>query len=191
MPAVPFSDADVTAAFPEFVVTTPRLGVGQQKVAYRVESGSDVVALKITIAESSAADDEVEIAAERFRRELAGMETTSCPHVVSLLSGPEQRTVGGGVRTWYTEPLMAGGTLRARLASGPLNGDEAFILARSLLAAVQAMWNDGKFVHRDIKPENIGYLADGTIVLLDLGVALFTEMSPVTESQLTGPSTLR
>jgi serine/threonine protein kinase len=64
-------------------------------------------------------------------------------------------------------------------------------LARSLLLAVDAMWNEGRFVHRDIKPENIGYLADGTVVLLDLGIALFSDLSPLTESQMSGPGSQR
>jgi serine/threonine-protein kinase len=99
--------------------------------------------------------------------------------------------IGNGVRFWYTEPYMARGTLRNRLDQGPMSGSEAFELAKALLTAVDAMWNDGHFVHRDIKPDNIGFLADGTIVLMDLGIALFTELAPITESQMPGPGSQR
>lgn len=184
---VPFSDLDVVTAFPEFTIHTPCLGAGQQKVAYKVTDNNTDVALKIMLQESEIDDEEAELAQERFQREMAGMALVSCPNVVSLIRGPERRTVGQGARFWYSEPLMADGTLRDRLRQGPLSGHEAFNLAKSLLAAVDAMWNKGRFVHRDIKPANIGYMADGTIVLMDLGIALFTELSPLTESQMVGP----
>jgi serine/threonine protein kinase len=188
---VPFTNLDVTTAFPEFAVGFPPLGVGQQKVAYKAMDAGVPIALKIMLQESDADDDEAELAAERFRREMKGMTSTSCPNVVSLIRGPERRLIGQGPRFWYTEPLMTHGTLRDRLRNGPLTGSEAFDLAQALLSAVKAMWTEGHFVHRDIKPENIGYMADGTIVLLDLGIALFTELSPLTESQMIGPGSSR
>lgn len=185
--AVPFSDSDVIDAFPEFTVHTPQLGLGLQKIAYKVTEDNIDVALKIMLRESGIDDDEAEQASERFRREMSGMAATSCPNVVSLIRGPERRSIGDGIRFWYTEPFMARGTLRDRLCQRALSGSETFELAKALLTAVDAMWNEGHFVHRDIKPENIGYMADGTIVLLDLGIALFTDLSPITESQMTGP----
>lgn len=186
---MPFSDNDVITAFPELTVSLPKLGAGKQKVAYQATDGSTSVALKILFDRLDPETDAASTALERFHREMTGMRSTTCPHVVSLLSGPDVRTIGSTDHFWYTEPLLAGGTLRGRLESGPLSSAEAMMLAESLLRAVDAMWSEGGFVHRDIKPENIGYLADGTIVLIDLGIVLFSTMSPITESQVTGPGT--
>jgi serine/threonine protein kinase len=189
---MPFTDEDVVRAFNELTIEVPNLGAGQQKVAYQASDGHDTVALKILLQEESDdEDDELAIAAERFRRELDGMAATSCPHVVQLLSGPEVRTIADRDHLWYTEPFMAGGMLRSKLDNGPLAAGEVHTLARSLLLAVDAMWTQGQFVHRDIKPSNIGFLGDGTAVLLDLGIALFTNLSALTESQLNGPGTQR
>ena len=190
MTSAAFNDGDVVAAFPEFTVHVPSLGGGQKRV-YRAADGSIDVALKVALHPTSAADDEVEIGTQRFHREIAAMKATSCPHVVTLLRGPETRSVGGADRFWYTEPFLEGGTLRARLKNGPLSVDDVCNLAQALLTAVDAMWNEGHFVHRDINPANIGYLADGTIVLIDLGVALFTELSPLTESHINSPGTAK
>lgn len=184
----PFSDDDVLAAFPEMDVQTPPLGVGGQKVAYRAVDGGDV-ALKVMLWKASNDGEENAVTRERFQREVSGMTATSCPHLIQVIKGPDVRVVGAGPHFWYTEPFLAGGTLKARLASGPLQADEVVTLARAVLAAIDAMWSQGAFVHRDIKPANIGFLADDTPVLLDLGIALFTDMSPLTESSLSGPGT--
>ncbi|MCF4119875.1 serine/threonine protein kinase [Antribacter sp. KLBMP9083] len=184
MPVIPWTDDDVIRAFPEFAIEVPALGAGQQKVAYKASD----VALKVLLQDPDSVDDEAATTIERFQREMSAMQATTCPHVATLVSGPELRTIGETERYWYTEPLLAGGTLKQRLRLGPLSHTEAADLARSLLLAVDAMWAQG-IVHRDIKPDNIGYLSDGTVVLADLGIALLTEMYPVTNSQLVGPGT--
>lgn len=192
MVTMSFTDSDVVRAFTELAVEVPNLGVGQQKVAYKASDGAVTVALKVLLHEESEDDeDELVLAAERFRREMAGMAATSCPHVVQLLNGPEVRGIAGRDHLWYSEPYMAGGMLRSRLTRGPMGPNDVHALAKALLLAVDAMWNQGGFVHRDIKPDNIGYLGDGTVVLLDLGIALFADLSPLTESQMSGPGTSR
>ena len=192
MPSIPFTDTDVVTAFAEMAVDAPHLGAGQQKVAYKANDGTGDVALKILLHEEQESDDgDIAVAGERFRRELAGMVATSCPHVVQLIRGPELRLIAGRSHLWYTEPYMAGGMLRAKMKNGAMAPGEVHALAKSLLLAVDAMWNEGRFVHRDIKPENIGYLDDGTVVLLDLGIVLFSDLSALTESQMSGPGTQR
>ena len=189
LPDMPFSQDEVVAAFPEFTVITPHVGKGVQKVAYRTIRDSSDVALKIILWDAETDDSENDPSAERFRRELQGMASTSCPHLIQVLDGPETREIGGSLHFWYTEPFLSGGTLQDRFAAGRLTAQEVHELARCLLSAVESMWNEGQFVHRDIKPGNIGYLEDGTVVLFDLGIALFTEMSPITQSSLSGPGT--
>jgi serine/threonine protein kinase len=184
MPVIPWTDDDVIRAFPEFAVEVPALGAGQQKVAYKASD----VALKVLLHDTDSVDEEAATTIERFQREMSAMQSTACPHVATLISGPELRKIGEAERYWYTEPLLSGGTLKQRLRGGPLPHSEATDLARSLLLAVDAMWKQG-IVHRDIKPDNIGYLHDGTVVLADLGIALITKMQPVTNSQLVGPGT--
>jgi tetratricopeptide (TPR) repeat protein len=67
-------------------------------------------------------------------------------------------------------PFVAGGTLRARLAAGPLAVAEAVALVRKLALALGAAHARG-IVHRDMKPENVLFTADGRPLIADLGLA--------------------
>lgn len=192
VPVRTFSDADVPRAFPEFTVQTPNIGEGMDKVAFRATFESEDLALKIL--HEAVSDDAEEFdedtATERFHREILGMATANCPHIIRVVHEPQLRVIGTSKHVWYTEPYLSGGTLFDRLKAGPLAADEAHYLAQCLFKAVDAMWNsESKFVHRDIKPKNIGFLADGTPVLIDLGIALFTEMSNITSTSIVGPGT--
>lgn len=199
MVALPFADGDVPPAFPEFAVHLPRVGKGGDKVVYRIDHGGADLALKILMDpvdddaeefEQAIPDEGAPAGAERFRRELQGMATTDCPHIIKAVHEPQLRVIGRGNHVWYSEPYLAGGTLFDRMKSGPLPPDEVHDLARCLFMAVEAMWGGtSPFVHRDIKPKNIGYTADGTVVLIDLGVALFTQMTSITSSSVVGPGT--
>jgi serine/threonine protein kinase len=185
-----FDDNDVPPAFPLLAVHTPRLGKGLDKVAYRATVGGDDLALKIL---HTPVDDDVEdfdqaTATERFNREILGMQLTNCPHIVKVLDSPQIREIKGKKYVWYTEPFLAGGTLHDRLRTGPLPPAEVHELAHCLFEAVEAMWAQ-KFVHRDIKPKNIAFRGDGTPVLIDLGIALFTDMASITSTSLVGPGT--
>lgn len=195
MGVIPFSDAEVATAFPEFQVSVPRIGAGKQKAVYRAKRDTTDLALKILLMALDPSDTDAEpdpeydITLERFRRETQGMRLVDCPHVMRLVDEPEIREIDGQNYYWYTEPLIGGGTLKSRIKSGPLTPQELDNLARSLLAAVEAMSTTGQFVHRDIKPNNILLTDDGTVVLTDLGIARFTELQDITESEMTGPGT--
>ncbi len=66
--------------------------------------------------------------------------------------------------------LMRGGTLRERLAKGPLGVDEAVALVTSLGRAIGKAHALG-IVHRDLKPENVLFDAAGQPLIVDLGLA--------------------
>lgn len=56
------------------------------------------------------------------------------------------------------------------IKNGPIPEDKAVELMRQILDALQAVHN-AKIVHRDLKPSNIMIRPDGTVCLLDFGVA--------------------
>ena len=66
--------------------------------------------------------------------------------------------------------LVEGPTLAARIAEGPIALDEALVIARQLADALQAAHDRG-IVHRDLKPANIKLRKDGTVKVLDFGLA--------------------
>ena len=189
--AIPFSGADVENAFPEFVVTPTSLGQGGSKIAFHAVADGVQVVIKILHEPFDGDVDDFDAAAvdERFVRELNGMNEIDCVNLVKVLSEPELREIGGANHVWYLEPFYSGGTLAQKLTHGPLTLEEVTDLARGLLSAISALWEPHRIVHRDIKPGNIVYDAQGEPVLLDLGIALYTTLSEITDSGLSSPRT--
>jgi len=80
-----------------------------------------------------------------------------------------------GVEIWRGTPVLvveylAGGTLSARLARGPLPRDEIIAIGLAIADALAYMHRRG-VLHRDLKPSNIGLTADGAVKLLDFGLS--------------------
>ena len=79
----------------------------------------------------------------------------------------------GGV-TGLVMELVEGPTLAARIAQGPVPIDEALPIAKQIAEALGAAHEHG-IVHRDVKPANIKVRADGTVKVLDFGLAMAME----------------
>ena len=126
---------------------------------------------------------------ERVRREVDGMKRIDHPGVVPILNGPEIREIDGAQRVWYGEPYYPGGTLETRLGY-PWPSSEVLDLLECLTQAAEALALAG-VVHRDIKPGNIVYSAEGNPVLLDLGIAYFIDLTPITDAWGNSPRTPR
>lgn len=168
------------SAFPEFEIVPEPLGRGGMKDAYLAASDGSPLVLKIV---REPLDDELLNDAmslpERVKREVEGMRLIDHPGVVSIRSGPEIREIGGFKRLWYTEPHYSGGTLESRLGT-PWATGEVLDLVDRLSQAAEALALAG-MVHRDIKPGNVVFANDGLPVLLDLGIALFIDLTPITD----------
>ena len=72
--------------------------------------------------------------------------------------------------------LVEGPTLADRIAQGPIPLDEALPIARQIAEALEAAHEQG-IIHRDLKPANIKLRPDGTVKVLDFGLA--KAMEPV------------
>ncbi len=134
------------------------LGQGAKGVVYRARSpAGDEVAIKVL----RAFDDE---GLARFERERRLLETfTAQEGFVPLL---DSGRVASG--PYLVMPVIAGGTLRDRLARGPLGVAETIELGRSLAGAL-ARAHAKAIVHRDLKPENVLFDQDRPLVA-DLGL---------------------
>ena len=103
---------------------------------------------------------------QRFEREAQVLASLNHPHVGAIYGFEE----ADGVCALVLE-LVEGPTLAERLASGsaiPVN--EALAIARQIADALDAAHERG-IVHRDLKPANIKVTPDGTIKVLDFGLA--------------------
>jgi serine/threonine protein kinase/Flp pilus assembly protein TadD len=141
------------------------LGRGGMGVVYRVRTpqGGEA-ALKVLLKTDAATLARF----ERERRLLASLGETE--GFVPLLDAGVAETTA-----WLVMPLVPGGTLREKLARGPLGVAETIELGRALARALGAAHERG-IVHRDVKPENILFTAPrgstpGRPLLADLGLA--------------------
>jgi eukaryotic-like serine/threonine-protein kinase len=133
------------------------------------------VALKVLPAEFTRDPDRV----ARFRREAQALAALNHPHIAQIygLEGQEGHDSPEG-SPFIVMELVGGETLADRIARGPLALDEALAIAKQIADALEAAHEQG-IVHRDLKPANIKVREDGTVKVLDFGLAKVAERSAV------------
>src|SRR5262245_7628265 len=142
-------------------------GMGEVFRARDTKLGRDV-ALKIL--PDAFAQDAERLA--RFEREARTLATLNHPHIAQIHGFEESPTLGDGqpgVRALVME-LVEGDDLSQRIARGPIPLDEALAIARQICDAMEAAHEQG-IIHRDLKPANIKVRGDGTVKVLDFGLA--------------------
>ena len=107
---------------------------------------------------------------ERFVREARTAARLSHPNAVAVFDQGAEQTPAGRV-VFLVMELVAGSTLRDVLRRrGRLRPDEAVSVLEPVLAALAAAHRAG-LVHRDVKPENVLVSTDGTVKVVDFGLA--------------------
>ena len=107
----------------------------------------------------------------RFQREAEVLAQLNHPHIAAIYGLDE----ANGVTALVME-LVEGPTLADRIAQGAIPLDEALPIARQIAEALEAAHEQG-IIHRDLKPANIKVRPDGTVKVLDFGLA--KAMEPV------------
>src|SRR2546426_9539243 len=159
---------EVAARLGPYDILAP-LGAGGMGEVYRARDtklGRDV-AIKI-LPELFAADPE---RLARFEREAHLLASLNHPHIAAIYGLEESN----GPRALVLE-LVEGPTLADRIAEGAIPLAEALPLARQIADALQAAHEQG-IIHRDLKPANIKVRPDGTVKVLDFGLAKLAESS--------------
>ena len=151
-------------------------GMGEVYRAHDSKLGRDV-ALKILPPAFAGDPDRV----ARLRREAQVLASLSHANIAAI-HGLEE---SGGVPVLVLE-LVEGPTLADRVAAGRLPLDDAYAIARQVAEGVEAAHERG-IVHRDLKPANIKLRPDGSVKVLDFGLAKAVESSQHTH---TGPPTV-
>ncbi len=137
---------------------TTKLGEGGMGAVYRATDtklGRDV-AIKV-LPDSFADTDRL----ARFTREAQVLASLNHPNIAAIY-GVENRAL--------ILELVEGPTLAERLALGPIPIEEALPIARQIAEAMEFAHERG-IIHRDLKPANIKIRDDGTVKVLDFGLA--------------------
>jgi serine/threonine protein kinase len=139
------------------------IGAGGMGEVYRARDArlDRDVALKV-IPEAFAANAD---RMARFEREAKLLASLNHPHIASIYGLEES----GSTNALVME-LVEGPTLADRIVAGPIPLDEALPIAKQIAEALEYAHDHG-VIHRDLKPANIKVKPDGTIKVLDFGLA--------------------
>ena len=157
-------DAGATIGAYEVVSLLGSGGMGEVYRARDTKLRRDV-ALKI-LPEDFAADER---RLSRFKREAELLASLNHPNIAAIYGFEDTSST-----TALVLELVEGATLADRLARGPLPIDQSLDIARQLADALDAAHERG-IVHRDLKPANIAITPNGTVKVLDFGLATVHE----------------
>jgi serine/threonine-protein kinase len=139
------------------------IGVGGMGEVYRAIDTNLKRAVAIKVLPASVAGDSDRLA--RFQREAEVLAALNHPNIASIYglekSGPAAALV---------MELVEGPTLADVIARGSIPLSDALPLARQIAHALETAHDQG-IIHRDLKPANIKVRADGTVKVLDFGLA--------------------
>ena len=108
----------------------------------------------------------------RFQREAQVLASLNHPGIAAIYGIEES----DDTRALVLE-LVEGPTLADRIARGAIPIDEALPIAKQIAEALEAAHEAG-VIHRDLKPANIKVRDDGTVKVLDFGLAKALDTAP-------------
>ena len=138
-----------------------KLGEGGMGAVYRATDTKLNRDVAIKVLPAAFAEDAARM--QRFEREAQVLASLNHPNIAAIY-GIEQGAI--------VMELVEGQDL-----AGPLPLDTVLDYARQIAAGLEAAHEKG-IVHRDLKPANIKVTPDGTVKLLDFGLAKAMEASP-------------
>jgi eukaryotic-like serine/threonine-protein kinase len=148
----------------EIVVAIGKGGMGEVWKARDPRLGRDV-AIKVSAQQFT----------DRFEREARAIAALNHKNICTLFDvGPN----------YLVMELIEGPTLAERIAEGPIPLEEALAIARQIADALEAA-HEKNIVHRDLKPANIKVKPDGSVKVLDFGLAKSAEAMELTSDSPT------
>lgn len=134
------------------------------------------VALKVLAIPQSLSPEMRSAMITRLNREARAIARLSHPNIVTIYDIGEEDG-----QHFIVMEYLEGLTLRERLDQGPLTSEEALSVLDQVAGGLDAVHAAG-IVHRDIKPSNVMLLPNGTVKLMDFGVARQNEDTLVTQA---------
>ncbi|MBX3169409.1 MAG: serine/threonine protein kinase [Candidatus Eremiobacteraeota bacterium] len=149
------------------------LGRGGMGEVYRaLDDQGQPVALKVLRGEFSNDPSHQ----KRFQREIQICSRLNHPNLIRIYDWGQQDDVH-----YLAMELLEGRSLQERLEEGPIPPEEFAPLAKQIGEALSALHQED-LVHRDIKPENIFLHRNGTVKLMDFGIARSQDLTQATQT---------
>ncbi len=142
---------------------TAQIGEGGMGEVYRATDSHLKRSVAIKVLPASVAGDADRLA--RFQREAEVLAALNHPNIAGVYGLEKSADV-----TALVMELVEGENLSAHIARGAIPVADALPMARQIADALEAAHEQG-VVHRDLKPANIKVRADGTVKVLDFGLA--------------------
>ena len=142
---------------------TAAIGEGGMGQVYRATDARLKRQVAIKVLPPSLAVDADRLA--RFQREAEVLASLNHPNIAAIYGLEES----GGMTALVME-LVEGDDLSQRIARGAIPLDDALPIAKQIAEALEAAHEQG-IIHRDLKPANIKVRGDGTVKVLDFGLA--------------------
>jgi serine/threonine-protein kinase len=127
----------------------------------------------------------------RFQREAEVLASLNHPNIAGIYGLEESPSTGSGQAgvVALVMELVEGEDLSTRIARGAIPIDEALPIAKQIADALEAAHEQG-IIHRDLKPANIKVRDDGTVKVLDFGLAKAMDLRPSGTSGLSMSPTI-
>ena len=138
------------------------LGAGGMGEVYRARDSKLGRSVAIKVLPSDVARDPEKL--ERLQREAKVLASLNHPNIASIYGFEDSEKPG------LVMELVEGPTLADRILAGAVPVEEALSIAKQVCDALEYAHEHG-IVHRDVKPANIKVSVDGTVKLLDFGLA--------------------
>ncbi|HEY6066482.1 MAG TPA: serine/threonine-protein kinase, partial [Thermoanaerobaculia bacterium] len=152
------------------------LGAGGMGEVYRARDTRLRREVAIKALPASFADDPERLA--RLEREARLLAALNHPNIAAIYGLEES-----GESCLLVLELVEGPTLAERLARGALPVDEAISVCEQIASGLEAAHEAG-VIHRDLKPANVKIRPDGSVKILDLGLARGVDSSSSTDQSL-------
>jgi serine/threonine protein kinase len=152
---------------------TASIGEGGMGQVYRATDTTLGRQVAIKLLPDAFASDPERMA--RFEREAKTLASLNHPNIAAIYGFDKS----AGLHALVME-LVDGDDLSQRIARGAIPIDEALPIAKQIAEALEAAHEQG-IVHRDLKPANIKLRPDGTVKVLDFGLAKALDPAPISD----------